>query len=190
MTTKLEAVNRLLFRIKTRQLDSLEGQLNEDHITAIRAIDQTLREVLIEGWRFNTDRDVALTPDGDGYLQLPVTSLSWELKRLGVDPRDYTERRGRLYNTKTQSDVFTSGLTLSKILHSMDFEDLPPVAREYVAIKAERAFMFNITRDQALREPAVAEMEFRAKMLRMDLKDDAPSMFRHPDMREIAGEPY
>lgn len=190
MTTKLEAVNRLLHRIKTRQLGSLEELLNEDHLNAIRSIDQTLLEVLMEGWRFNTDRDFPLTPDDDGYLQLPETSLSWELSRCGVDPRDYTERRGRIYNNKTRSDVFTSGLTLKKIIHNMDFEDVPPVAREYIAIKAERIFMFNITRDSALSEPAIAENEFRAKMVRMDLKDDAPNMFRNRSVRETAGELY
>lgn len=191
-TAKLEAVNRCLFTIGSRQLDSLEGQLNEDHIQAIRAVDQTQRMFLMEGWGFNTDREITLEIDGNGEIPFPTTALDWQVDdNYGrTDARDFTIRNDKVYNPKAQTYVFTAGVKFKKILHSMPFDEMPPIAREYVALKAARSFAFNRLRDQALQIPSMEERDFRAQLLRAQFRDTRPSMMRDPNVREASGEMY
>lgn len=192
LTDKLEAVNRCLFTINQRPLDSLEGVLNTDHVAAIRAVDQSTREFLMEGWGFNTDRDITLEQDGNGEIALPNTAIDWQVDtNYGqTDPRDYTIRSGKLYKPKEQSSVFTAGVKFKKIIHEVDFDNIPPIAREYLAIKASRVFAFNRLRDQALQIPSLEERSFRAQWMRSQLRDTRPSMMRDPNIREAAGEMY
>lgn len=190
MIDKTEAVNRLLSRLRVRALDSLDGALNEDHKAAIRAIDQATREVLHEGWDFNTDRDVTLTPNSEDNIEMPTDLLSYEVAAgYGVDPRDHTIRDQKFYNTKSQTNVYTGGLKFSKLVYRLDFDELPPNVREYIAIRAERDFADGQVDPRRFAYLERRMIEFRVTLLREHLRSNSPSMLRHPDTREAAGEP-
>jgi hypothetical protein len=74
----------------------------------------------------------------DGFLLLPATQLRVDTtKEFGH--YDVVARGSKLYNRKDHTFVFTEPLKVEMVL-LMEFEELPEAARNYISIKAARAF--------------------------------------------------
>lgn len=145
--TKLDAVNRMLASIGQSPVNSLSGTLPKDVNKAVRALDNALRDVLMRGWSFNSDREYPLTPDGNGRIDVPAAASS-------IDPtfgENYTMRWDtggtpalRLYhNDKRTFTDFTQNVKVN-VIWLFDFEEIPQHARGYVAMKAGREFQTTI----------------------------------------------
>lgn len=138
-TTKLQAINTMLSVVGEPPINSLSAQ-RADSLMAQNLLDEITREVLTYGWQFNTEDNVALSPDTNtGYIYIGDSIV-----RVDMDPRyddtyDIVVRGNRLYNRKTNSYSFTEALAVQQVV-LMDFEDMPEVAKRYVAIRAARVF--------------------------------------------------
>jgi hypothetical protein len=138
-TTRLAAVNQMLRAISeapVTDLSEVEG-MGLDIETATGTLDEVQRAVLLEGWIFNTEHEVALLPDPSGYIYLPHNTL-----RLEVSPQDDTDpviRGGRIYDRANRTYEF-SGPIKSDLIVFLDFDDMPESARSYVAYRAARKF--------------------------------------------------
>ena len=96
--TKLDAVNQMLASIGESPLNSITGTIPKDANKAVIALDTTLREVLNNGWSFNSDTDYELTPEsGSGYILIPSGAL-W------VDPQVQSNDYVMRYNP-TEDDI-------------------------------------------------------------------------------------
>ena len=65
LTTQLEAVNSMLGHIGEAPVDSIAtpSSLPISASTALTILDEVSREVQSDGWHFNTEYDVTLSPD-------------------------------------------------------------------------------------------------------------------------------
>lgn len=140
MLTKLQAINEMLTAVgETAVLVTVEGA--SDTVNAETVLDAETRKVLSKGWHANTDENVTLTPDVDGFIAVPTDALQVD----PVDRRvDLVKRGGRLWNRTDNTDVFDAPVVV-KIIRNLPFEDLPfPLQSRIVAqavVKYQRAYV-------------------------------------------------
>ena len=151
--TKLDAVNLMLASIGQSPVNTLSGSLPRDVSKAVIALDSALREVLTQGWSFNSDTEYELTPDGNDMIAVPANALQ-------LDPtygQDYVPRYNAvqlgMFLYDRDKRVFTfSGDVKVDIVWAYEFEQIPQHARQYVATKAARKFQQGIMASAVLHQ--------------------------------------
>jgi hypothetical protein len=141
MTTKLEAVNQMLAGIGQAPATALD-QANPELSIAELTLDQVTKEVLGEGWHFNTEQNYPLMPDNSGFITVPpnVLSLS-DNKQSNRQVYQTVLRDGKLYDKLNHSFVFPTGSPVScDVVWLFDFEDLPQPFQSYITQRATRLF--------------------------------------------------
>lgn len=142
--TELEAVNDLLAAIGESSVSTLVNATTVDVTQAIRSLSQVNREVQAKGWHFNSEWDVTLTLDSDGFLPVGSNVLSL------VTPNTLATLRGQgdgvlyAYDLKNNTFVWTAAITNAEVIRLLEFEDLPQTARRYIVAKASRVFQEEI----------------------------------------------
>jgi hypothetical protein len=137
-TTKLQAVNTMLSAIGEPPVNTLSSQRADSNI-AEQILDEVSRDVQGYGWHFNTEENITLTPDSDGYIK-----VSNNIVRVDADPNRYWNidlvlRGDRLYDRVTNSYVFSGPIVINRIV-LLEFPEMPEAARNYIAIRAARIF--------------------------------------------------
>jgi len=153
--TKLDAVNLMLASIGQSPVNTLSGTLPKDVNKAVVALDSALREVLTQGWSFNSDTEYEMTPDGTDRIAVPAAALQID-PTYGEDhvPRyDSSAPAGMfLYDRAEQSfDDYTQSIKVD-IVWAYEFEQIPQHARQYVATKAARKFQTGIMASAVLHQ--------------------------------------
>lgn len=153
--TKLDAVNLMLASIGQSPVNTLSGSLPKDVNKAVTALDSALREVLTQGWSFNTDLEYEFTPDGTSRIAVPSNALQIE-SSYGQDfvPRyDSTAPAGMyLYDVQKRAfNEFTNDVKMD-VVWAYEFEQIPQHARQYVATKAARKFQSGIMASAVLHQ--------------------------------------
>jgi len=132
--TELEAVNVLLTTIGEAPVNTLTGNQVTDVSIAQQVLNEVSREVQAQGWHFNTEDGVELSPDGFNEIIVPA-----DIAR--IDARDYNivRREGKLFDLDKRSYEFSSKIKVS-IVYFQDFLQLPDVAKKYITTRASRIF--------------------------------------------------
>jgi len=141
--TELEAVNEMLLSIGQAPVSTLavpgirDVSLARGHLAAVAT------DLQLEGWHWNTDESYSFAPDLDGYIKLPPGVLRLDPKdraeAITMRRRPGTEGTLNLYDRATHSFRFTAPV-IADVTWGFSFEDLPEVARRFVAISAARKF--------------------------------------------------
>jgi len=109
---------------------------------ARRTLDEVRRDVAAEGWSWNTDYGVELTPTASSTFPLPVNILRAEFDIHRGRNANYVVRGGRVWDnqlrTFTLPDV--SKITVSRAIVDLAFDDLPHAAANYITIRAARIY--------------------------------------------------
>jgi hypothetical protein len=141
-TTELEAVNECLENIGQAPVSTIAGDLGVDTQIALNFVRKTNRELQSRGWRWNTDENYTLTPNGDGDILLPSGTLAVDSDGVDRD-MDVVQRGDRLYNRTDHTFNFTKAIKV-RIVRALTFEDLPEPARRFIALRAARVFQNRI----------------------------------------------
>lgn len=157
--TKLDAVNSILAVIGEMPVTTLEGTLNADAVLASRMLEDVVRDVLVEGWYFNTDHNMELTPDVNGNIELADTVIN-----VDVDPRysidvDVVQRGNRLYDKKNHTYTFTKPLKGVSMTLFLEFDELPASVKQYVLGLAKVKFQSNVLGDSALHQMLLQDLQ-------------------------------
>lgn len=153
--TKLDAVNLMLASIGQSPVNTLTGSLPKDVTKAVVALDSALREVLTQGWSFNSDTEYPMAIDGTSRIAVPAASMQID-PTYGEDyvPRyDSTAPAGMfLYDREKRSfNEYTDSVKVD-IVWGYEFEQIPQHARQYVATKAARKFQSGIMASAVLHQ--------------------------------------
>lgn len=137
-TTRLQAINTMLSTVGEPPINSLSAQ-RADSLIAQNILDEISREVLTYGWQFNTDENVEMSPEETtGYIY-----ISDKVVRVDMEPiysnYDIVVRGNKLYNRKTNSDVFYETIKVIQV-YLMEFDEMPEVAKRYITIRSARVF--------------------------------------------------
>jgi hypothetical protein len=137
--TELEAVNFMLATIGESPVSSLNESGNVDAVMASQALTKASREVQARGWHFNTEEQLTLTPTyPSNEIRLPANCV--QVDSVGVDKLiDVAQRGLKLYNRGAKTVQFTKSLLVDMVV-LLEWDQLPQAAREYIAVRAARAF--------------------------------------------------
>jgi hypothetical protein len=160
LTTQLEAVNVMLGHIGEAPVDSIASpsSLPISAATAVTILDEVSREIQSDGWYFNTEFDVTLSPDVSGNIVLANDVVE-------ADAVDHTlniaQRGSKLYDRKNNTLVFTKDVKVN-LTRLLNWDDLPEAARRYITIRASRILQGRIVGSREL-EGLILRDELLAK---------------------------
>ena len=164
LTSKLEAVNSMLGHIGESPVNSISdtNALPISAATAISVLDEVSRAVQAEGWHFNTELKVTLSPAGDGTITLDEDVLEVDT----TSNPDIAQRGLALFDRSSNTSVFTSGLEVN-LTRLLDWTSLPEAARRYITLRASRVFQGRLVGSREL-EALIARDEYNARADLMD----------------------
>lgn len=144
MTTRLEILNHVLNVVGETPVSSPSSQ----HPTALSAsveIDRVNKELQKEGWWFNTEIDLVLSPNEANNIIVPAGTLFL----APVDPNSHLVRRGtRLYDPVNHTYTIPYPVKVDLILQ-LPIEDLPESAAAFLQHQVALDFYVNDDGDEA-----------------------------------------
>lgn len=183
-TSALNAINTMLGTIGQAPVSSLDTPGLVDAVIAKSILSEITREVLTEGWHFNTDYEYELAPDVDGFI-IPGTNV------LRIDTtRDYHTydvvlRGSKLWDKYAKTFVFTQALKFN-ITWLLDFEDLPETVRRYITVRSSRMFQDRVMGSDTIHAYSQDdENRARASLERSENLTGNPSIFDSEDVYGI-----
>lgn len=134
----LQTINELPIETTDDLANSTTAQLAEMTINEIK------KEVLSEGWHFNSDKNYPFPPDVSGYISIPYNVLDI----IASNGKNYIMRDWKLYDKDNFSFIFDEAVECD-VVWDMDFNSLTHPIRRYITIKASRVFQARTIGDQA-----------------------------------------
>jgi hypothetical protein len=159
--TELEAVNVLLTTIGEAPVNTLDGNQVTDVSIAKQVLNEVSREVQAQGWHFNTEQDIELTPNISGDIAIPADTAR-------IDAQDFNTvvREDKLFNLTDRTFTFASKIKVD-IVYYQDFSVLPQQAKKYITTRAARIFS-----DRLLNSESIHKMTSRDEQRALiDLKE-------------------
>ena len=140
--TLLDAVNTLLRAIgSTEVMSRTLADMDQRAQGALEVLSEQSRVIQMEGWHFNTEEDLALTPGTNKRISLPAN-----LAALTVAPRsasmDVTQRGLYLYDRRNHSQFFEQPVHVNMTL-LFEFAEVPPPIRWLIIAQSGRIFGVN-----------------------------------------------
>lgn len=146
-STKLEAVNIMLSTIGESPVNSLSSGLVDAEL-AETILNDTSRVVQSEGWNFNREYNLGITPTLSGEIILPNNILRADAVYEPYS-KDLVQRGDRMYDKKEHTFKINDTVELD-IVVELEYEDLPEVAKRYITIKAARLFQARVLGSETL----------------------------------------
>ena len=114
--TELSAVNSILGSIGQAPTQSLDLENPEVHL-AYNILQECLIDVLNEGWSFNREEGITLSPeDVNGYIRIPPNILRCDISKGQTHKTtDVVIRNGRLYDKIKHTDKFTEDVDVDVV---------------------------------------------------------------------------
>jgi len=133
--TELSAVNSILGSIGQSPITTLNFE-NPEISFIYNILSEVSKDVLNEGWHFNTEEHVKVSPDASGFITIPNDYLRYDLNDGQADRHmDVVKRNGKLYDLVNHTDVFDHDLELD-IVYLYAFTDIPSVFQRYIIARA------------------------------------------------------
>ena len=135
-TQELPAVNQILASVGQAPVTTLD-QTNPDVAIAYDALLTVSREVQAEGWSFNTEYKVELTPDANDEILYPNNVLQMDLSEgEGYGNKNSIRKNGKLYDKVKKTDKWTDDKVKVDIIYQYDWVDLPIPIQDYIVSRA------------------------------------------------------
>tara|TARA_R100000278_G_C5421860_1_gene146846 strand:- start:128 stop:739 length:612 start_codon:yes stop_codon:yes gene_type:complete len=133
--TELSAVNSILGAIGQSPITTLNFA-NPEISFIYNILEEVTKDLLNEGWHFNTEEHIKVSPDANGHITIPTNYLRYDINEGQVDRfMDVVKRDGKLYDKVNHTDVFDHDLELDVVYH-VSFEDVPSVYQRYIIARA------------------------------------------------------
>ena len=133
--TELSAVNSILSSIGQSPITTLNFT-NPEVSLIHNLLMECNKDVQNEGWHFNVEEHVKVSPDANGQFLVPTNYLRYDIHDGQVDRnRDVVVRDGKIYDNVLHTDVFTSDFYFD-ITRLIAFVDVPAVIQRYIIASA------------------------------------------------------
>jgi len=178
--TKIEAVNQCLSAAGQMPVNQIDTNTTPEARLIVNILDTVQREVLAEGWDWNTEYEVELEAQRTtGKVAVPPQYLRFN----PIDKPWQLVRAGFIWDRKDQTYEIDETVRGTVVLY-FDWDELPHEARNYIAKKtARRYYEQHIGSSDSLRSLYQDEMDARRLLLDVDLDVGDYSIFDAPDMQ-------
>ena len=178
-SSELDAVNSILMSVGESPVNTLSTQSPEVSI-AQKTLQQVTREVLAEGWVFNSEREVEFIPDSNDQVLLSDAVLQVDLNRFQhLDTYDVIRKDGKLYDRYEHKDTFPDDdILYLDVVWMYSFDDIPQPFRDYITARASRIASMRMVADgQTNKAMAEDEVVARANAIEYDTRQADYSVF-------------
>jgi len=163
-TTELAAVNIILQMLDEEPINSLGGDQPFEVTQSLSSLEEVSREIQSQGWHFNTEYKYPLTPNTEGEIILPQSTLECDIDPLfnsNAGITDYIQRGVRLYDRENRT--YNIGRELkATMVNFLDWDDLPEPFRRWIFVKAGRTLYNRVIGDNAT-DQKLGREEIQAK---------------------------
>ena len=182
--TELSAVNSILGSIGQSPITSLttgNAQANPEIAFIQNLLTETNKNVQGEGWHFNKEDHVKLSPDTNGHYIIPTNYLRYDVHEgLSDRTKDVVRKDGKLYDNVNHTFVFT-GDHYFDITYLLAFEDVPPTIQRYIIARASvRAATQLVSNADLVRLLQLEEAQTKAAALEYDCEQGDHTFFGFP----------
>ena len=182
--TELSAVNSILGSIgqsPITQLKNTTGAListNPEISYIYNLLVEVTKDVLNEGWHFNTEEHIEITPDANKNIVIPTNMLRYDIHDGQIfRDSEVVKREGKLYNKSDHTFEFSAPVFIDAT-YLYDFEDIPSVFQRYIISKASTRAATQLVGDVNLaRLLQTQEAQNRANVMEYDTQQGDPSFF-------------
>lgn len=184
MTSLLDAANTYLRAIGESPVNTVEGDVQSaDVALALAEIANQSTALQTKGWSWNREYAFPIQPDNSGNITLPANTLRVDTAYGQSSSVLYqvAQRGAKLYNSTDHNFTFTETLLLDLVVE-LDWDDLPEVARLYIASKAAHVGQATLPSDATVIRITVAEVA--EKLTTLEQHEDEVS-----DTNQITGNP-
>ena len=143
-----------------------------------------------EGWHFNTEKGVILTPSNNGNGSIdPANFTDWPVLAVDADKyEDYKHNivlRGNfLYDVSNQTDIFKEKIK-ADIIVKVDFQQMPPIFQRYIVIRTAKELAGILGKPEYMQPLAVEESRARMEAIQYDSENADYSMFDTYDVARV-----
>ena len=178
--TELSAVNSILGSIGQSPITTLNFQ-NPEISFIYNILNEVTKDLLNEGWHFNTEEHIKVSPDANGHITIPVNYLRYDINDGQADRNmDVVKREGKLYDKVNHTFVFDHDLELD-VVYLYDFEDVPSVFQRYIIARSStRAATQLVTNPQLVKLLQQQEALARASLMEYETQQGDHSFFGWP----------
>ena len=190
--TELPAINQILMACGQAPVTTLD-ETNPDVAIAYQTLLEVSREVQSEGWTFNKEEHVAVTPNDDNEIPILSNYLQIDLSQPNAGDKKAVQKNGKLYDKYNHTDKWTDGAVDCDILWLFDWVDLPRPIQDYITARASAITSSRIIGDQAQYQMLQQkEAYMRAMALEYETNQGDYSFFGHPDGSHpyVSYQPY
>lgn len=157
LTSQLESVNVMLGHIGESPINTLTGSLPISATTALAALNEVSKEIQSEGWHFNSEKNVILSPVA-GNITVPTDAVQVDADDKSLD---VVQRGTVLFDRTNNTDTFTESIKVN-LVRLLDWDSLPEEARRYITLRASRIFQGRTVGSREL-EALIARDEYQAR---------------------------
>ena len=131
----LQMINELPIADDSELAEILEAQL------ASSVLIETKKEILSEGWDFNSDEDYEFPQDTNGFIPIPANVLDITSSDGNIIMRNWS-----LYNKEEKTAIFDEPQAMN-VVWDLDFNALTHPIRNFITIRAARKFQARTVMD-------------------------------------------
>lgn len=181
--TELTAVNVAIAASGATPVSSIEST-RPDVIAIVALLDSVSREIQADGWWFNREYNITLSPDAQGRIITPQNAIS-------VDPVDtsltYVQRGQYLYDRTLATFNIGKSVQVDVITY-LAWDELPYPAQVAIQYKAAQNFVGGNDgdTDEFVRMRNEADLAM-AKLRKADLRNEDETVRRNPMVARIMG---
>ena len=153
---------------------------------------EVTKDVQNEGWHFNKEDHVKISPDTNGNFLIPTNYLRYDVHGGLYDKnRDVVRKNGKLYDNVLHTDVFTQDMYFD-ITYLLAFEDVPPAIQRYIIARASvRAATQLVSNADLVKLLQLQEAQTKASALEYDCEQGDHTFFGFPhESNYRAYQPY
>ena len=182
--TELSAVNSILGSIGQSHITSLTtgNPLANPEIALIHnLLMEVNKDVQNEGWHFNKEDNVKISPDVNGNFIIPANYLRYDVHEGLYDRnRDVVRKDGKLYDNVLHTDVFTQDMYFD-ITFLLAYDDVPPAIQRYIISRAAvRAATQLVSNADLVKLLKLEEDQTKASALEYDCEQGDHTFFGFP----------
>tara|TARA_B100000902_G_scaffold112717_1_gene113942 strand:- start:669 stop:1283 length:615 start_codon:yes stop_codon:yes gene_type:complete len=179
--TELSAVNSILGAIGQSPITTLNYE-NPEIAFIYNLLTEVNKDVQNEGWVFNKEYNVKISPDSNKHIAIPANVLSYDL-HYDDEKKDknVVRRSGKLWDTIGQSYEFDDDAYLD-ITWLWTYEDLPMAFKRYIISRASvRAATQLVSNPQLVQMLQLQEAQTRATCMEYECLQGDHSYMGFPE---------
>jgi len=181
-----KAVNQALRYLGIAPISSFTTSDTGYH--SLKIITEIDNLIQAEGWHYNTEKGIILSPDNNGYIE-PFNFTAYPVLNFDADKyEDFKHnivlRDTYLYNVAKQTEVFT-GKVKGDLVLKIDWQFLPPIFQRYIVIRTAKELAGILGKPQYMQPLAIEESRARMEAIQYDSENADYSMFDTYDVARV-----